>query len=1026
YTFEVTDNATLIANFVGNSVKIQVQCDYVEGGTVTSDDVAIPETGLATTAGESITLKAEEKKDYEFEGWYENGKKVEKEATYTFVAAKDRTLVAAFSHNGLWLLAFPDPIEGGRVYKVYQPSETKDEFYLNAVPLTGYEFVGWYDLLGIKVCDTPEYDFVGYIDHILFAKFQPIQYDVAVDIEPAQGGTVSGTGTYDYGKPVTLTAIPEVGYVFNGYSDSTGNLVCADSVYTFTTREAVQLTANFSPQTYNVTATVNDPTLGSVSDAGTIPAGESVSLVASPLAGARLVGWFENGQCVSQESTYNFTATADRNLEVDFSNEAFVLTIMADPVSGGSVSGEGGYNPSSAADQASISAVPSPGYSFTVWLDADTREQVSTQSSDAITLTKDTNLTAVFTPNVYQVNVTSGNGGTATGNGPYNFGEVVTLSAKADMGYAFAGWMMTDAQGNQSCISADLDYSFTLNEDWINSGDISLTATFAGTDGARIIPIPEEYLRGNMTRGIRLDATVGETTSVEAIPGYGYEFTNWTDVKGNVVSQEAVYEFTVTGSTILMAHFKSTETVKLTVTEESILQGKAFLVGAVIAGEKEVESGQYVMAYAVAYPGNKFLHWVNQNGLKVSNARSYLFRISEDTTLTAVFEKTTHDIRANVDPEGTGYVFGQKTYTYGATATLTAIPIKLHYVFAYWSDENGRIKGAVSPVFKPVVNGTKTYTAHFIEIEHEITATAVPTQGGTVTGGGFFSDGDSVTLTAAANDGYQFDGWFVNGVSASTDASWTFSASTNLGAEAHFSLNPPDVNGADRYQPILQNNSGLNVTVTGDLESILTGSGIPKNTTAYAQLILDKIDPSDMSVWDKFLINSVANGQSVGQCFNIRLNMLLFNYLLNTYGVRELSELSQPIQLSIDIGNLINKGTDFRLIRIHNGVAEEIPSQLNGSILSFESQYFSSFALVYTPVSESGLTDPDSNGTDSNFTDSGSNVSDTVVIVKSASTKNPKTGDSSRNLMVWSWLLISGFLCAGVYLKKSKKGLKLK
>src|SRR5659263_298563 len=109
------------------------------------------------------------------------------------------------------------------------------------------------------------------------------------------------------------------------------------------------------------------------------------------------------------------------------------------------------------------------------------------------------------------------------------------------MGYAFAGWMMTDAQGNQSCISADLDYSFTLNEDWINSGDISLTATFAGTDGARIIPIPEEYLRGNMTRGIRLDATVGETTSVEAIPGYGYEFTNWTDVKGNVVSQEAVY-----------------------------------------------------------------------------------------------------------------------------------------------------------------------------------------------------------------------------------------------------------------------------------------------------------------------------------------------------------------------------------------------------------------------------------------------------------------------------------------------------
>lgn len=1026
YTFDVTDNATLIANFVGNSVKIQVQCDYVEGGTVTSDDVAIPETGLATTAGESITLKAEEKKGYEFEGWYENGKKVEKEATYTFATEKNRTLVAAFSHNGIMCLAFPDPIEGGRVYKVYQTSETKDEFYLNAVPLTGYEFVGWYDLLGIKVCDTPEYDFVAYYSRILFAKFQPIQYDVNVDIAPAQGGTVAGTGTYAYGKPVTLTATPELGYVFNGFSDSAGNLVCADSVYTFTTREAVQLTANFTPQTYNVTATVNDPTLGSVSDAGTYPAGASVSLEASAAAGARLVGWFENGQCVSQESSYTFTAAADRNLEIDFSNEAFVLTIMADPVSGGTVTGEGGYNPSSEADQASISAIPLPGYSFTAWLDADTGEQISTQSNDAITLTKDTNLTAVFTPNIYQVNVTSSTGGIATGNGPYNFGDTVTLSALSDFGYAFAGWMMTDAEGNQSCISPDLDYSFTLNEDWVNVSSINISATFKNTKGALIIPLAEEYLRGNIARGYHLDATIGDTTTVEAIPGYGYAFTNWTDTKGNVVSQEAVYEFTVTGDTVLMAHFKSTETVKLTVTEESILQGKALLVGAAIAGEKEVESGQYVMAYAVAYPGNTFLHWVNQNGLKVSNARSYLFRISEDTTLTAVFEKTTHDIRANVDPEGTGYVFGQKTYTYGATATLTAIPLKLHYIFAYWSDENGRIKGAVSPVFKPVVNGTKTYTAHFIKVEHEITATAVPDQGGTVAGGGLFTDGDSVTLTAEVNEGYQFDGWFVNGVSASTDASWTFNAIGHLAAEAHFSLNPPTINEADRYQPILENNSGLNVTVTGDLQSILTGSDIPKNTTAYAQLILDKIDPSDIGVWDKLLIKSVANGQRVGQCFNIRLNMLLFNYLLNTYSIKELSELNQPIQLSIDIGNLINKGMDFRLIRIHNGLAEEISCQLNGSILSFESQYFSSFALVYTPVSEAGLTDPDSKGSDSNLTDGTSSVSNRDTTVKSASTKNPKTGDSSSDLIIWSWLLISGFLCVGIYLRKRKKGVKLK
>lgn len=795
YTFDVTENTTVTAHFEAEpSVTILVQCDYVEGGTVTADDKDIPETGLVATNGESVTLKAEEKKDYEFEGWYENGKEVAKKDTYTFTAEKDRTLVAAFSHKGIMALAFPDPLEGGRVYKVYQTSETKDEFYMNAVPFTGYEFVGWYDLAGIKVCDTPEYDFVAYYSRVLFAKFKLEQFAVNVSITPDGGGTVTGAGTADYGKAVTLTATPEAGYIFNGFMDATGNLLSSDAVYTFTLRAETDLTASFSPQTYTMTTTVNDPTLGSVSNSdpdGIYPAGSAVSLQASPTNGSQFVGWFENGQCVSQQPNYSFTATADRNLEADFSNEEFVLTLMADPVTGGTLSGEGGYNPTSDADQASISAVAFPGYSFTAWLDADTGEQVSTLSSDAITLTKDTNLTAVFTPNVYQVEVTVDDGGTATGAGYYNFGDAVNLSASAKSGYTFAGWMMTDAQGTQSCISTDLDYTFTLNEDWINRTPITISATFKNTKGALIIPLAEEYLRGNIARGYHLDATVGNQTTVEAIPGYGYEFTNWTDLKGNVISSDAVYTFTVTGDTVVMAHFKSNATVKLTVTEQSVLQGKALLVGDLISGEKTVESGQYVMAYAVAYPGYKFLHWVNQNGLKLSNARNYTFRIYEDTTLTAVFEKTTHDISANVDPQGAGYITGQQTYNYGDTATLTAIPTELGYIFGYWSDENGRIKGAISPVFKTTVNGSKTYTAHFVQGKYSITAKAVPEQGGTVTGGGSFGQEEAVTLTATPNSGYQFDGWFVTGTSVSTETSWTFDATESLAAEAHFSTLPP-------------------------------------------------------------------------------------------------------------------------------------------------------------------------------------------------------------------------------------------
>ena len=52
---------------------------------------------------------------------------------------------------------------------------------------------------------------------------------------------------------------------------------------------------------------------------------------------------------------------------------------------------------------------------------------------------------------------------------------------------------------------------------------------------------------------------------------------------------------------------------------------------------------------------------------------------------------------------------------------------------------------------------------------------SVRTQGGgSVTGGGQYEEGDSVTLTATPRDGYDFDGWYQNGELQSTDPSYSF------------------------------------------------------------------------------------------------------------------------------------------------------------------------------------------------------------------------------------------------------------
>ena len=76
--------------------------------------------------------------------------------------------------------------------------------------------------------------------------------------------------------------------------------------------------------------------------------------------------------------------------------------------------------------------------------------------------------------------------------------------------------------------------------------------------------------------------------------------------------------------------------------------------------------------------------------------------------------------------------------------------------------------------------GTTSYT---------ITATASPANGGTVSGGGTYQQGQSCTVTATANSGYTFANWTENGTSVSTDANYTFTVSGDRTLVANFTAN---------------------------------------------------------------------------------------------------------------------------------------------------------------------------------------------------------------------------------------------
>lgn len=58
--------------------------------------------------------------------------------------------------------------------------------------------------------------------------------------------------------------------------------------------------------------------------------------------------------------------------------------------------------------------------------------------------------------------------------------------------------------------------------------------------------------------------------------------------------------------------------------------------------------------------------------------------------------------------------------------------------------------------------------------------------GGTVSGAGNYKDGENVTITATADEGYEFDGWYSGGEKISSAPSYSFSAVENFSVSAVF------------------------------------------------------------------------------------------------------------------------------------------------------------------------------------------------------------------------------------------------
>ena len=125
-------------------------------------------------------------------------------------------------------------------------------------------------------------------------------------------GTITGNGAWQK-QSFTFTATATENVSLTIYEYATGNVYVDD--------------ISLQREQWNINATSNNVSYGSVSGTGQKDPGTSVSLTATPQSGYYFVNWTENGTPVSVSSLYSFTSSADRTLVANFAPVSASMTL---------------------------------------------------------------------------------------------------------------------------------------------------------------------------------------------------------------------------------------------------------------------------------------------------------------------------------------------------------------------------------------------------------------------------------------------------------------------------------------------------------------------------------------------------------------------------------------------------------------------------------------------------------------------------------------------------------------------------
>lgn len=200
-----------------------------------------------------------------------------------------------------------------------------------------YSFLGWFDSNGNLISTNNVYTFnMPYNDYYLYAKWNSSNYNVTITTNIPDGGKVLGSGTYQYGSLVVISAIENIEYRFVGWYMNE-EYISYNQIYSFVMPdEDVYIEAHFEVITYTITyelaGGVNSP-----NNPSTYNYYQEVILDSPTRDGCTFNYWLLNGEIITkiEKGTHgNLTILAVWDLETiyqPFNVDAKIMHYFFDP-----------------------------------------------------------------------------------------------------------------------------------------------------------------------------------------------------------------------------------------------------------------------------------------------------------------------------------------------------------------------------------------------------------------------------------------------------------------------------------------------------------------------------------------------------------------------------------------------------------------------------------------------------------------------------------------------------------------------